>query len=125
MKEYSRERILECLFRQLPGNLQKDSCGQKCPYILPGAAMCEYVGEPLQYDLYMSLLRDPAVPEEKTNPLLAVLERCKNMDNEYCDETCPYYESCGALSPGEVLSAVYEVCKDSGLYDGFEIGQER
>ena len=121
MKEYTREQILECLWRQLPENLLIASCGKGCPYCLPGAAMCEYVGEPLQYDLYISLLRDSAVPEEKAAPLLAVLERCANMDDEECAETCPYYESCGGLSPGEVLSAVYEVCREAGLYDGIEI----
>ena len=109
--ELTRDQKMDCLLRQLPCSLFTHQCGVGCPYSLGGSGACDYLGDSSQYDLYISLLRDPAVPADKAAPLISVLERCRNMDNEFCD-TCPYYSTCCAESPYEVFEATYNLCKE-------------
>ena len=111
--ELTRDQKLDCLRRQLPSSLFTDHmCGVGCPYTVGCSGVCGYIGESIQYEMYISLLRDPAVPADKAAPLISVLERCSNMDNEFCDEGCPYFTNCRAESPYEIFEATYALCKE-------------
>ena len=110
----SHQQLLDCLLRQVP-NDENLSC-ENCPLANPMTGYCGIVGESDQYLYYMDLLRDPAVPPDLASPLLSALDHCSNMDNEYCDLSCPYYDSCLGEDPSEVFRAVWQLCRDSGLY---------
>ena len=86
--EMSREQIMDCLHRQLvnPFIDPWHCCGTHCTILVPdGCADCGLVGTPEQYGVYQSLLRDPAVPADKAQPLIDTLEASKRYFIEYDD----------------------------------------
>ena len=108
---HTKAETLECLRWQ-----HSEGCGIHCPKASDRGGMCPVIGYPDQYENYMALLRDPAIPEERSAPLLAILERCTHMDNSMCSD-CPDFPDCGGSFPGKVLEETYKLCCEFGLYE--------
>ena len=101
--ELTRDQIIDCLHRQLvnPFVEHHKGCGIGCDICKPAeVADCSLVGFPDQFDNYQALLRDPAIPQEKAQPLIDALENEKRYCEEY-DEFAP--------EPMPLFQAVYDL----------------